>query len=331
MRLPPNYGSISKMPGNRRKPYCVRITTGYKTDFDLEKTVQIRKVLGYYATKAEAMKALAAFNDSPFDLDAAKVTFRQCYEQAQKDFSEARAHNYRSAFRFLEPIADTPIRQIKAAQMQRCIDACHTTQQREIKTVCRKVFEYALRNEIVEKNPSQYLTSNTVAPTISRELFTSDEITDLWSNLDKWYCRVALILLYSGMRTKELRTITPDQIDLDAKMIRLTKAKNDASVRSIPIHDAVFSILSDFKNKPIQFSHNGFNKALCRLGGHTAHDTRHTFTSRMRECGAELLPLKLILGHTPDNITERVYTHISEDELLRTINLLDYKCVMPKP
>lgn len=329
MKLPPNYGSISKMSGNRRKPYCVRITVGYETDFVLERSKQIRKVLGYYKTRSEAMKALADYNDNPFDLETAKITFRQCYEEAKKDFSEARAHNYRSAFRYLEPIADQPIRSIKAAQMQKCIDNCQTTQQREIKTVCHKVFDYALRNEIVDKNPSQYLKSNTVAPTISRELFTPDEISALWQQADEWYCKVALILLYSGMRTKELRTITPDQIDLDARMIRLQKAKNEASVRNIPIHDAVFSILSDFKREPIQFSHNGFNKALCRLGEHTAHDTRHTFTSRMRECGAELLPLKLILGHTPDNITERVYTHVSEEELLRTINLLDYECVMP--
>jgi len=329
MKLPPNYGSVSKLSGKRRKPYCVRLTVGYQTDFELQRTKQIRKVLGYYATKKEAMQALAAYNDNPFDLENAKITFRQCYEEAKKEFSQARAHNYRSAFRYLEEIADLPIRSIKAGMMQKCIDSCTTTQQREIKTVCHKVYEYALRNEIVDRNPSQYLKSNTVAPTIDRELFTSEEISYLWDHRDEWFCRVALILLYEGMRTKELRTLQPDQIDLDARMIRLTEGKNKASIRDIPIHDAVFSILSDFKSEPIHFTHNGLNKALKRLGAHTAHDTRHTFTSRMRECGAELLPLKLILGHTPDNITERVYTHLSEAELLRTINLLDYECVLP--
>ena len=329
MKLPPNYGSISKLSGNRRKPYCVRLTIGYQTDHVLKRTKQIRKVLGYYSTRKEAMQALAEYNDNPFDLDAAKVTFRQCYEEAKKDFSKARAHNYRSAFRFLEPIADQPIRTIKAAQMQKCIDSCETTQQREIKTVCHKVFDYALRNEIVDRNPSQYLKSNTVAPTIDRELFTPDEISYFWQHTEEWFCRVALILLYEGMRTKELRTLSPDLIDLDAKMIRLTEGKNKSSIRSIPIHDSVFGLLSDFKREPIHFTHNGFNKALKRLGAHTSPDTRHTFTSRMRECGAELLPLKLILGHTPDNITERVYTHLSEAELLETINLLDYGCVLP--
>ena len=328
MKNPNGYGSISKLNGNRRRPWIARITTGYKIDTETQKAKQIRQTLGYYATRKEALQALAKFNDNPFNIEASKVTFRQCYEEAKKDFSESRAHNYRSAFRYLETIADLPIRTIKAAQMQKCIDLCQTTQQREIKTVCHKVYEYALKNELIDRNPSQYLTSNTVAPTIDRELFTAEEITYCWENLDKWECQVVLILLYSGMRAKELRTLEPEQIDLDAHMIRLTKAKNNASVRNIPIHDRVFSILSDFKSAPIHFSHNGLNKAIKRFSAHTAHDTRHTFTTRMHECGIDLLHLQLILGHTPDNITERVYTHISESDLLATINRLEYEvCV----
>ena len=329
MRNPNGYGCISKLSGNRRRPWIVRITSGYAVDHGTQTVKQIRQILGYYSTRAEAMKALAKYNENPFNMDYMKVTFRQCYDQAKEDFSEARAHNYKSAFRYLEPIADIPIRTIKASQMQKCVDACQTTQQREIKTVCHKVYDYAMRNEIVDRDPSRYLKSNTVAPTIDRQLFTPDEISYLWKNRDEWYCSVALILLYSGMRTKELRTIQPDQINLEKRMIVLKEGKNAASVRNIPIHEAILPILSDYKRRPISFSHNGFNKALKRIGSHTAHDTRHTFTTEMHKCGAELLPLKLILGHTPDNITERVYTHISHDELLQTINLLDYKCVLP--
>lgn len=324
MKNPNGYGGISKLSGNRRRPWCVRVTTGYTIDADTMSVKQNRHVLGYYATRKEAIQALAKYNDNPFNLESAKVTFRQCYEQAKEDFSAARAHNYRSAFRYLEPLADLPIRTIKAAQMQKCIDSCQTTQQREIKTVCHKVFEYAIRNEIVDRDPSRYLTSNTVAPKIDREIFTAEEVSFLWENSDKWYCAVALVLLYSGMRTKEFRTITPDQIDLDRKMIILTKAKNAASVRNVPIHDRVLPLLSDFKAKPIEFSHEGFNKALKRFGQHTAHDCRHTFATRIRECGADLLPLQLILGHTPKTITEKVYTHISDEELLATVNMLEY-------
>ena len=324
MKAPNGYGGISKLSGNRRKPWIVRITTGSEFDPVTMKTKYFRHVLGCYATRKEAIQALAKFNDNPFNMETAKITFRQCYEQAKEDFSEARAHNYRSAFRYLEPIADLPIRQIKAAQMQKCIDSCTTTQQREIKTVCHKVYEYAMRNEIVDRDPSRYLKSNTVEAKIDREIFTKDEIDALWESSDIWYCRVALILLYSGMRTKELRTIQADQIDLKKRMIFLKEAKNEYSVRRIPIHDAIYDLLAEYKQAPAEFTHNGFNKALKRIGDHTAHDTRHTFTSRMRECGADLLPLQLILGHKPDTITERIYTHVSDEELIQTINILKY-------
>lgn len=324
MRNPNGFGTASKLSGKRRKPWIAMVTTGYDTDMLTHKTKQLRQVVGYYATKKEAMEALAKFNDNPYSAEASKVTFRQCYEGAKEDFSEARAHNYRSAFRYLEPIADLPIRSVKAAMMQKCIDSCSTTQQREIKTVCRKTFDFALRQEYIDRNPSLYLKSNTVEATIDREVFSPEEIKELWKS-EEWSAKIALMLLYSGMRTKELRTLEPDDIDLEEKVIHIRQGKNKSSIRVIPIHDRVFALWSDFKSKPIQFSHNGFNKALRKSGKHTAHDCRHTFATKMRECGCDLLTLQILLGHTPTTITERVYTHIGMDELKNAVNMLTYE------
>ena len=321
MRNPKGFGSVSKLSGQRRRPWIARVTTGTETDFEQHKSQQLRQTVGYYATKKEALKALAKFTENPFNLESSKVTFRQCYEGAKEDFSEARAHNYRSAFRYLEPIADLPIRSIKAAQMQRCIDSCHTTQQREIKTVCHKTYEFALKQEYIDRNPSLYLKSNTVEATIDREVFTPEEIRDLW-NRDEWSAKIALVLLYSGMRTKEFRTMEPDDIDLEERVMHITKGKNRSSIRTVPIHDKILPILKDLKENPVQFTHNGFNKALSRYGDHTAHDCRHTFSSRMRELKCDLLTLQLILGHTPSTITERVYMHIGMDELRNAVNTL---------
>ena len=324
MRNPNGFGCVAKLSGTRRKPWIAKVTTGYETDLLTHKTRQIRQTIGYFATKREAMEALAKFNDNPYNAESAKVTFRQCYEGAKKDFSPNRAHNYRSAFRYLEPIADLPIRSIKAAQMQACIDSCQTTQQREIKTVCRKTYEFALQQEYVDRNPALYLKSNTVESSIDREIFSPDEIEALWKN-EHWSAKIALILLYSGMRTKELRTLDPNDIDLEEKFIHIREGKNKSSIRAVPIHERILPLLRDFKEKPIQFSHNGLNKALARSGAHTAHDCRHTFTTRMRKCGCDLLTLQLIIGHTPGTITEKVYTHIGTTELLNAINKLFYK------
>lgn len=323
MKNPPNYGSISKLSGNRRKPYIVRLTSGYEIDEITQKAVQKRTVLGYYATRSEAMQALAEFNRNPLNLDTMKATFRDCYEAVLPEFSTSRKHNYISAFRYLENVADLPIRSIKLFQLQKCIDACQTTQQREIKTVCRKVYEYALKNEIVDRNPAEFLKSNNVAATITREVFTSEQIDELW-NREEYFAKITLMLLYTGMRTKELQDLEPDDINLEEKYINIRIAKNNSSVRKVPIHDRVFDLFSEFKSDSRTFTHNGLNKWLKSNYTHYAHDCRHTFASRMREIGTDLLVLQLILGHTPQTITEKIYTHIPLSELSDAINHLYY-------
>ena len=69
MRLPNGYGSVYKLSGkNRRKPYIARRTIGWD-----DNGKQLYATIGYYRTKAEALQALAAFNDNPYDLQMSKV------------------------------------------------------------------------------------------------------------------------------------------------------------------------------------------------------------------------------------------------------------------
>ena len=62
MRLPNGYGSVYKLSGNRRKPYIARRTIGWD-----DNGKQLYANIGYYRTRAEALQALAAFNDNPYD------------------------------------------------------------------------------------------------------------------------------------------------------------------------------------------------------------------------------------------------------------------------
>lgn len=326
MRMPNSYGSITKLSGNRRKPWMVRITQGWFFDETTFRKKQIMKVLGYYATRQEAMKALADYNDDPYDLNALTVTFDQCYQEAQKSFTDGRRRNYEAAYKYLEAIKDRPIRSIKAAQMQKCIDACTSTQQREIKTVCRKVYEYALYAEFVDKNPSDHLKCNNIEASIDRNVFTADEIKYI-EEADKWWKVCLACLLYSGMRSKELRTLEAGDIDLENMTISIRQGKNKSSIRQIPIHAHAEGYFKRYKDEGLGFygkTHNGFNKAIAKNFEieHHAHDTRHTFTTKMRECGCDPLILQKLLGHTPLTITERVYTHLTMDEMRSNLNLL---------
>ena len=76
MKLPNGYGSVVNLGKRRRKPYAARITTGWTEDGK-----QKKKYLGYYKTRQEAMKALADYNENPFDLATREVTFAELYEK----------------------------------------------------------------------------------------------------------------------------------------------------------------------------------------------------------------------------------------------------------
>ena len=69
MKHPNGYGTVFKLAGQRRKPYAVCVTIGRKPDGKLE-----RKYIGYFPTRREAISALAAYNDNPFDVRARDTT-----------------------------------------------------------------------------------------------------------------------------------------------------------------------------------------------------------------------------------------------------------------
>ena len=69
------------MSGKRRRPWIVRVTTGYDIDAETGTFKQKQETLGYAATRAEGMQMLAAYNMNPFDIKASKITFREVYEQ----------------------------------------------------------------------------------------------------------------------------------------------------------------------------------------------------------------------------------------------------------
>ena len=68
--------------------------------------------------------------------------------------------------------------------------------------------------------------------------------------------------------------------------------------------------------------HTYRNEFLKRIDGHTIHETRHTFASRMHTAGVNEITLKMIIGHAQNDITSKVYIHKQKDELLKAVHRL---------
>lgn len=106
--------------------------------------------------------------------------------------------------------------------------------------------------------------------------------------------------------------------------------------RVIPINDKVYPFISKRYNKNNNFliEHNDkpvsytlytkyFNQLMQSLDmSHLPHDGRHTFASIANTAGVNSVSVKLIMGHSSQDITERIYTHKAIEELLAAVNML---------
>lgn len=151
MKLPNGYGSVVNLGKRRRKPYAARITVGWTEDGK-----QKKKYLGYYKTRQEAMKALADYNENPFDLATREVTFAELYEKwAKVKFKDKPILDiYKAAYKNLAALHDLKFADIRKRHIQVVIDSCSLgyVSKQKMKVLCNQLFKYAIDQEIVTTN-----------------------------------------------------------------------------------------------------------------------------------------------------------------------------------
>jgi len=134
-----------------------------------------------------------------------------------------------------------------------------------------------------------------------------------------------VILLDTGARCGEIRTLQWPQIDLDQKAIRLwrPKVRNESIIF---MTERVFQILARrqkqltgkyvFTNKesgPRNHPRNSWRKAFDRAGLRdcTIHTLRHTHATRLIQNGLSVYEVQTVLGHADPKTTMR-YAHLEQ-------------------
>ena len=154
MKNPNRYGTITKLSGNRRRPFIVK-----------EGQSGQQKIIGYAATKAEALLLLAEYNTRPWDIDTNKITLQQLYElwlqKRAVKLGKSNQGSLKSAYHHCENIANMPYKNIKAYEMQYCIDNCKLSCQTKsnIKNLWVHLDKFAMELDIISKCYSTLLTS----------------------------------------------------------------------------------------------------------------------------------------------------------------------------
>ena len=55
---------------------------------------------------------------------------------------------------------------------------------------------------------------------------------------------------------------------------------------------------------------------------HTIHECRHTFITLLDRYEVPIIVIKKIVGHAPDDLTGKVYTHVSFHDIISAVDKL---------
>lgn len=341
MKNPNGYGSVFKLSGNRRKPWAVRVTTGW-TDEGKQKFTY----LGYYKTRKEAVIELAKYNDQPYNVDKNRLTFKEIYEMFISDNKDRMSDSVRRvlemAYNLSSELHDKRFAKIRKKHMQDLIDESDKaySTKKSIRSLFYRLYKYAIENDLADRNYAQFVTVKKEENISVRKPFTLEEIELLWGNLGKHEAvDGTLVMIYTGMRPGELIDIDINNVHLDDRYL-IGGIKTDAGKdRIIPLHKKIVPIIEkkalNSKSDKLSFFdcgralgyasfRNRFSYLMNKLKMvHRPHDCRHTFATLMDNAGANKVSIQRIMGHASQGVTDAIYTHKDVDELKKAVDLLD--------
>ena len=348
MRYPSGYGSVIKLSGKRRKPYAVRITTGFvlRGTEDNPRAVQQYRYLEYFAKRTDAVKYLADYNAGIRVKEHVSLseipTFAEVYalviaerQASRKGMTKSLERAYNAAFQRLSPIHGMKACNIRHYDVQPVIDSNKHMSKSTVYnmiTVCHMVAAYAQKCEYITTDFSAHLDGNYADAVEIHHPFTHDEIKRLWKDKSQTAARFALVTIYTGLRPSELLCASVSASDITRGYFIAGSKTAAGRDRTIPIHPDIKPVLMDLAMESQggklfdapslpAFRHkfwDEYMQAACME--HLPHDGRHTCATLMESAGIPLIRRKLILGHAIRDVTEGVYTHVKPEELIAEIS-----------
>lgn len=324
-------GSITKLAGNRAKPWIAR-----------KNGVSI----GTFATRAEAQKALERLTDTAVT-EKYNMTFKQVYErwhaEHSREISPKTLKDYEWAFKLCAPIHDRKIRSILRSDYQALIIAQEV--QGKSKGTCQKLRvllgmlgRWAYEEGITTTNNADNLNT-TAKQKSTREIFLEADIKAICASTLP-AAEIASILISCGCRPGELFAV-PIADCFEDYFIGGSKTEAGKN-RVIPIGTEGLAAYQKIRKAALDsggallidgysgnhvyanYAKREWPKLMDEIGrkGLTPYTCRHTFITRSIRGGMDLPVLEAIVGHV-DRETTRIYTHLRADDLVDAVQNLD--------
>lgn len=295
MKLPNGYGSVTKLSGNRRKPYLARVTIGWTTNEQTGKCVQNRVPLGTFKTKKEALQALAEYGANPYDLQNNNLTLAELYQKWTESYfptkSESSSRTIIAAWRYCHAIYSMRVKDLRARHIKGIMEDGYIIPTRgkdagqkvpaspgtkaRIKSMFNLMLDYALEYELIDKNYARtFDISNDIikekeAATRGHIIFTDAEMQTLWNNVDSLrFVDWILIQCYMGWRPQELAILKIADVNLDNQYIVGGMKTTAGQNRTVPIHLRIKHLVQKNYDQAVELgSKNLFNDPLAVKGG----------------------------------------------------------------
>lgn len=365
-KLPNGYGSITYLGKGRRNPYAV-IPPVKAFDQDgrpirekplcyVDDWLKGFAVLTAYHAGTYTPEMLTEYRQTPYSTDKGVIeaiikdysafagkrletpgkTFKQLYDDfyaykynGVKEFSEASKQSTRAAFKNCAAIHDRVFADLRHDDLQQVVDACplrHASLEL-IVSLFHQMYQYADIYGIVDKDHSAHVRINKPDDDVHGVPFTEADIQILWKDQNDPTACMILIMIYSGFRVSEYKSLAVDLQNLSFTGGIKTRASKN---RIVPIHHRIIPLVkrrqrfdSALISRPNLF--NGEMSAYLAKKGierHTAHDTRHTFSMLCEKYGVSDYDRKRMMGHKIADITAGTYGHRTLQDLRSAIELI---------
>ena len=221
------------------------------------------------------------------------------------------------------------------------------------KTICRTILSiwtmmltHAVVVGIIVHNPAREIRLPKGLPQGKRTAPDDETIRSIMRNVSASFGLFPLLLLCTGMRKSEALALTWEDVDMETRVIHVTKAleypdgntphvkapKTSAGIRDVPIPDVLAEHL--LPGKGIIFQQQEYNghpgggymscrayetawSRYCKETGIscTAHQLRHATATLLYESGADEKIAQKILGHASPQTTRDIYTDLRDAHL----------------
>ena len=244
-----------------------------------------------------------------------------------------------------EPLGNMPLSKIKPLHLQSVLNDLQgysVTYVKEIHRIIKWIFNLAVQNDLIIKNPASALTRPQAKPIDTRRALTPYEREHFLKVCEEDYLmRYFLVMLYCGCRPSEAMELQFRDIDRKNKTIHIRGTKTHNADRFVPAPSELLELLPIgepfdyvFKSASGEKINENTHRVLwkrmkrqlnismgCRvfrnqlIPPYPLDETlkpyclRHTYCTDLCKSGVDIREAQYLMGHSSIELTSSIYTH----------------------